>query len=249
VTRISSECEAGTTAPTLILPIHLHVLGRKSPREHPDPAAPSPGVWPRSPRPVLRSCPPASSSASLVASEWCGKGFRRLRRPPTACARARPGCALRKKRLSQFFSVVPRRTQICFCTNLQILSEIVLISFTRVSQLSMSMRRTSGNRRSVHAHCQQPRPAQAKTPLARDDSEGGGFPTHRVCGARVGCTCRRTGTVQGVRRSNKRRGGRRPIHTLAGGKHAHKHGDSELLGADRRALLRYQQTDSLPMGL
>jgi len=28
------------TAPTLLLPIHLHVLGRKSPREHPDPRRP-----------------------------------------------------------------------------------------------------------------------------------------------------------------------------------------------------------------
>jgi hypothetical protein len=110
----------------------------------------------------------------------------------------------------------------------------------------MSTRRTSGNRRSVHAHCQQPRPSPAKTTQARDDSRGGGFPTHRVYGARVGCTCRRRGTVQGVRRSTIRRGGRRPIHTLAGGsKHAHNHGDSEILGADRRALLRYQQTDSL----
>ena len=166
-----------------------------------------------------------------------------------------------KKYYPQVFSIHIKLVPIFFCGSkdklkyvfvpiYKILNEIVLISFTRVSQLSMSMRRTSGNRRSVHAHCQQPRPAQAKTPLARDDSEGGGFPTHRVCGARVGCTCRRTGTVQGVRRSNKRRGGRRPIHTLAGGsKHAHKHGDSELLGADRRALLRYQQTDSLPMGL
>ena len=88
-------------------------------------------------------------------------------------------------------------------------------------------------------------PSRPDRPQASENAAGRAMTLEEVafrriaCADRVGCTCWRRGTVQGVRRSTTKARDRPPTHSLAGGsKHARHHDDSNLLGADRRARLR-----------